>query len=236
MKPLRTIATVTLLTLLASNTLAGCHPAGQSVKPGINDRFRGDVDVGEFVNIFEGEDREIFKHREKIADAVGLEPGMSVADVGAGTGFMTMVFAERVGPSGRVFAVDVAPKFLKHIDAQAKTKGLDNIQTVRCKEDSVALPPASVDLVFICDTYHHFEYPDRTMRSIHRALRPDGLVVVVDFRRLEGISREWVLDHVRAGQEETTREIVANGFEVVLDVPDLPGLEENYLIRFRKAG
>src|SRR5947209_3814252 len=83
----------------------------------------------------------------------------------------------------------------------AQDKGLQNIVGVVCTADSVKLPPGSVDLVFICDTYHHFEYPRRTMASIHQALKPAGQLVLVDFKRIPGVSREWVLGHVRAGQE-----------------------------------
>jgi predicted methyltransferase len=96
----------------------------------------------------------------------------------------------------------------------------------------VRLPPNSVDLVFICDTYHHFEFPFRTMASIHEALRPGGQLIVIDFRRIEGKSREWVLNHVRAGQEVVTKEIVSSGFK---KVGEEKLLKENYLLRFEKV-
>lgn len=225
--------------LLVSLT-AGClqHNAQREAgaKSGINDNFSGTVDVDKYVGIFEGESREIFKHRARILEALKLRPGMAVADIGAGTGFFSMLFAKEVGSDGKVYAVDIADDFLKHIRAVAKQHGLANISTVRCSQDSAKLPPESIDLAFICDVYHHFEHPGSTMRSIHRALRPGGVVVVIDFKRIEGDSREWVLDHVRAGEEETTREIVAEGFEVVRDVPEATYLEENYMVRFRKKG
>ena len=72
------------------------------------------------------------------------------------------------------------------------------------------------------------------MRSIQRALRPGGEVVVIDFSRSQGKSRDWIIKHVRAGREKVTREIIADGFEPVVDGPQPPALEENYVIRFRK--
>ncbi len=205
----------------------------ESVRPGINDTYR-DADVETWVQRFESESREIFHERHRIVEAVGLEPGMDVADVGAGTGLFTGLFAQAVGPVGKVYAVDISQAFLKHIRDRVADRGLDNVETVLCAEDSVDLAAESVDVIFICDTYHHFEYPKSTMRSILRALRPGGRLVVIDFRRVEGGSRQWVLDHVRAGQGLTTVEIVLQGFELLDSVPDMDFLQENYFLRFRK--
>jgi len=87
--------------------------------------------------------------------------------------------------------------------------------------------------VFICDTYHHFEYPHHTMASIHAALGRNGEVVIVDFERIPGVSREWTLDHVRAGKQEVIAEMESFGFDLVEEV-EVPGLSENYVVRFRK--
>jgi predicted methyltransferase len=89
-----------------------------------------------------------------------------------------------------------------------------------------------VDLAFVCDTYHHFEFPQKTMASIHRALRPGGRVVVIDFHRIEGISSDWVMEHVRAGQEVFRKEIEAAGFRLV-EEPKF--LKENYCMIFQKV-
>ena len=223
----------------------GCTGSGlareKSVKPGINDSFKGDVDVSKYEARFEGESREVYKHRQEILDATGLKPGMRIADIGAGTGFFTMLFAERTGAEGGAVAVDIAPNFISHIDKQAKERGLKNVETVLCKEDSVELPDGSVDLVFICDTYHHFEYPRSTLASIYSALRPGGEMVIVDFFRTEeniehlpSDRQDWIRGHVRADRDEVTKEIEAAGFQALLDGPKTPYLTENYMTRFRK--
>jgi SAM-dependent methyltransferase len=129
--------------------------------------------------------------------------------------------------------VDIAPKFIEHIEKTSKAQGLTNVVGVVCQPDCVGLPPHSIDLAFICDTYHHFEFPYRTMASVHRALRSGGKVVLIDFRRIEGKSSEWVLGHVRAGQEVFTREIVSAGFKVV---GEEKFLKDNYFIRFQRVG
>jgi precorrin-6B methylase 2 len=203
----------------------------KSVRPGINDPFQN-PDVTKYVGVFEGESREIFVKRPEIVAACQLKPGMVVADVGAGTGLFTRLFAPLVGPAGKVYAVDIARKFIDHIERTCKEAGIQNVTGVVCTPTSVELPPASIDLAFICDTYHHFEFPSRTLASIHRALRPGGRLILIDFRRVEGQSTEWVLNHVRAGQEVFTKEIVAAGFRVV-DEPAF--LKENYCVRFERV-
>jgi predicted methyltransferase len=208
--------------------------AETSVKPGINQDFLDpQLEVSKFEQRFEGESREIFSQRARIAGLLQLQPGMAVADVGAGTGLFTWMFATAVGTTGKVIAVDIAPRFIEHIQQQATAKGVANVSAILCTERSVELPAASVDLVFTCDTYHHFEYPASTLASIHRALRPGGSLVVVDFIREEGISRPWILDHVRAGQAVVTQEIEAAGFRLER-VEATPFLRENYMLRFRK--
>jgi len=203
----------------------------KSVRPGINDAFKN-PDVKHFTEVFETESREIFAKRKEIFSACKIKPGMAAADIGAGTGLFTLLFAAEVGDQGKLYAVDIAPKFIEHIEKLCKEKGIKNVVTILCKPDSAELPPNSVDLVFICDTYHHFEFPFKTMTSIHRALRPEGRVVLVDFKRIQGVSSDWVMNHVRAGQETFTQEIESTGFKVV-EEPKI--LKENYCLVFKKV-
>ena len=130
----------------------------KSVRPGINDPFRN-PDVKGFQEKFEGESREVYAKRDKIVAGCQLKPGMVVADVGTGTGLFTRLFAKEVGAEGQVFAVDIAPKFLEHVQATSRKAKLKNVTPVLCNPDSVDLPASSVDLAFVCDTYHHFEFP-----------------------------------------------------------------------------
>ena len=204
----------------------------KSVKPGINDPFK-DPNVKEYQGKFEVESREVYSNRKEIVAACQLKPGMVVGDVGAGTGLFTRLFAREVGPKGKVYAVDIAEKFLDHIQKTAKEEKLSNVETVKANDVSSELPANSSDLVFICDTYHHFEYPHRTMASIHKALKPGGRLIVIDFHRIPGKSREFILGHVRAGQEVFEKEIIESGFKKVGEEKEL--LKENYFLRFEKA-
>src|SRR5262245_8365352 len=204
----------------------------QSVRPGINKQFEN-PNVEEFVGRFERDGRDPYDHRQDVVKAIGLKPGMVVADIGAGTGLFTRLFAPLVEPGGKVIAVDIAENFVRHIEQRAKADGMKNIEGVVCTADSVNLPPQSIDLAYICDVYHHFEFPYKTMRSIHRALKPGGGVVLIDFRRIEGVSSEFVLGHVRSGQEVFAQEIIDAGFRQVEERKGL--FKESYFLRFEKV-
>ena len=203
----------------------------QSVRPGVNDMFL-DPDVNDFLLKFEVESREIYAKRSQVVDACKIEPGSTVADIGAGTGLFTRLFSDAVGEKGRVFAVDISKKFLDYIARTNRRDGVKNVDTILCESDSTGLPPESVDLAFICDTYHHFEFPQKTMASLFRAMKPGGRVIVIDFIREEGKSSAWVMSHVRAGQSVFEEEISESGFK---KEDQLDGIfSANYVLVFRK--
>jgi predicted methyltransferase len=207
--------------------------AEPSVRPGANQQYV-DRDLSVWQQRFESAGREIFDQRAAILAATGLRPGMRVADVGAGTGLFTFAFAGAVGPGGRVYAVDIIPKFIDHLKAEARRRRARNVVPVLSRPDSVSLAPASVDVIFLCDTYHHFEFPRSMNRSLFRALRPGGTLVLIDFVRDPARTQKATLEHVRAGQPEVTAELVAAGFVPTAEPAPVPGLKENYFVRFTR--
>lgn len=226
-----------------------CQQPETSVKPGINDRFKSDVVVvGDWIDRFEAESREVYHQRDAIVDAMNLRTGETVADIGAGTGFYSFEFANRVGPDGVVYAVDIADAFVAHIDEQARMKNLPNIRAIQCTDRDVGLPHRSIDAAIICDTYHHFEYPRSTLRSLHRAMRPGGRVYVVDFVRhepdgglddpkwtaLSAARRSWIAGHVRCDRATVIEEFRAAGFKLADSQPARANelLTENYVLAF----
>jgi len=226
-RPLRPLLPLLLLAACAA-------PSDVGARPELNADFRrSDLDVAGFVERFEGESREIAACRDALLAALAPRPGEAVADIGAGTGLFSLPLAEAVGAQGVVYAVEIAPAFLEHIRARADAAGLPWLRTVACDDRSTGLPPASLDAAFICDTYHHFEHPAATLASLRAALRPGARLLLVDFERIPGVSREWVLDHVRAGSAEVRAEVEAAGFRFVRAVP-VDGLSENYVLEFAR--
>jgi len=235
---------IAFLSLVASfSLLVGCQTQRapstsavveeKSVKPGINTEYlKSDLNVSNWVERFEKEGREIYDQRRQIIAAAKIRTGSVVADIGSGTGLFTPMLSAATGPRGKVYAVDIVPNFLKLIEERSAQAGLRNMHTVLCTERSVELPPNSIDSAFLCDVYHHFEYPRQSLASLHRALRRNGEVFLIDFKRVPGVSSDWILNHVRAGQDLVTAEFEAAGFSKV-EVINL--LKDNYTLRFRKT-
>ncbi len=208
-------------------------PRRSKVNPKINEAFKK-PNVRDYVKRFESETRENYAHRHEIVAALGLTPGMAVADIGAGTGFFTRLFADKVGPTGKVYAVDISPRFLEHITAEARKHGQGQVVTILGSQDSTNLPRESVNLVFLSDVYHHFEKPEKALASIHQALRPGGRLVVIEFDRVKGRSSAFVLEHVRASQAVFRKEIETAGFTAIQTLKP-PPLKENFFLRFEKS-
>lgn len=221
--------TLNLAALFLMLGVSGAVAQEASVAPSINQNFKSaDLDVEGWATRFTGESREAFHARMDVLKALGLKPGVTVADVGAGTGLYTRLFAQAVGPKGKVYATDIAPKFLAYIAQNAARDGLKNVETVKGGDRSTNLAPASVDVVFHSDVYHHFEFPDAMNADIRRALKADGRLYVLELAKAGGQS-----SHVRAPKENVIAEIEKSGFKLVEQV-NVPGLRENYLLHFRK--
>ncbi|MDP2869890.1 class I SAM-dependent methyltransferase [Methyloversatilis sp.] len=114
--------------------------------------------------------------------ALALKPGMIVADIGAGTGYLSRRLAGLVAPGGKVLAVDVQPQMIEVLDRLVRRDGLKNIEPWLGSETDVNLPPQSVDLAVMVDVYHELSYPYEVLASVLRALRPGGEVVFVEYK------------------------------------------------------
>jgi ubiquinone/menaquinone biosynthesis C-methylase UbiE len=190
-----------------------------------------DADQAQWADRFEHEGRAIYDNRYAILDELALRPGLNVADIGAGSGLFSRLIAGRVAPGGMVYAVDIAKSMVDHIDKTVKEQQITDITPVLGDPRSPMLAPDSVDRVVIIDSYHHFEFPAEMLAEIRKALRPDGLFVLVDFKRIEGISAPYILKMVRAGEGTFTDEFQNAGFELVERHESIT--PDNYLLKFR---
>lgn len=223
--------------LLFAVTIALAAPvcaAAQSVRPGINDTYLSpDINPEAQNKGFTSENRETFANRMEVAAAIGLKPGMAIADVGAGTGIYEPVFSKAVGVSGKVYAVDISKPLLAFIDKSMKEAGITNVTTVVGSDKTINLPPNSVDVVFTSDVYHHFEYPDAILGNIRAALKDGGQFIVVDYDHVPGVTAPSMLQHVRTDKKTVIAEVTKAGFQPPEEVK-ISGFKSSFFLRFKK--
>ncbi len=145
---------------------------------------------------------------------------MDIADIGAGVGYFTLKFAERTGPKGTVYGVDIQQAMLDRLKQRADAAGLDNIEYVLSEQGDPHLAPNSVDLIFLCDVYHEFRYPQQMARKMHEALRPDGRLVLLEYRG-EDPSIPIYPEH-KMTVEQVRAELEPEGFVLQKPIETLP--------------
>jgi ubiquinone/menaquinone biosynthesis C-methylase UbiE len=165
--------------------------------------------------------------------AMGLQPGMTVADVGTGIGYMLPFLSRRVGPGGRVIAEDIFDDFLASAKQRAENLKLENVTFVKGTETDPKLPEAGLDIVLALDVYHHFDYPEKMLAAIHRSLKPGGKLVVVEYyKRQEAMPEGRALTHIRLDMPDLIKEIEANRFHLIAEQEHVP--DSQYLLILRK--
>jgi ubiquinone/menaquinone biosynthesis C-methylase UbiE len=173
-------------------------------------------------------DREDTQKPHDLVAQMKLTPGMTVADIGTGVGFMLPYLHAAVGPSGRILAEDIFPDFLDKARARAAEKKLDNVEFILGTERDPKLPPESIDVILVLDVYHHFDYPEQMLAGMRAALKPGGRLVLVDFYK-EGFRDPM---HIRLDEHDVAREVTANGFELLSSRPFIEGRQ--YIATFRR--
>jgi SAM-dependent methyltransferase len=132
------------------------------------------------LSIFEDPRRAEKLQIDRVMDLLGIRAGSAVADIGAGSGWFTVRAAQRVGPSGTVYAVEINEDYLSHIRSRAEKEGFSNIRTVLGKEDDPVLANDSVDSILLLKTYHEFSKPINMLLAMRRAMRKDALLGIID--------------------------------------------------------
>jgi len=127
--------------------------------------------------------RDAWQQPEEVLAKLAIKPGESIADLGSGPGYFTLRFARAVGPAGKVYAIDISREMLDYLGKQARADGFANIVSILAEPHDPKLPPASVDLIFICDTLHHISQRPDYYPLLLRALKPGGRLVNIDFEK-----------------------------------------------------
>eukprot|EP00300_Choanocystis_sp_HF-7_P036249 c5187_g1_i2.p1 GENE.c5187_g1_i2~~c5187_g1_i2.p1 ORF type:complete len:263 (+),score=31.56 c5187_g1_i2:110-790(+) len=186
------------------------------------------------------ESREIAKHMNELIEVCKPLEGKVVADIGAGTGLLLQKLHEAVGEQGAVVALDISDGFLALLNERIVSENLsDRVRSQLCFADGLGMEPESIDVALLIDVYHHLEKPRAFVQDIAQCLRPGGRLIMVDIYRLPerqwSHPPEWVLAHVRAGQDEFRAEILSTECFVLHSEPLIEGFRENYIMIFEKA-
>jgi ubiquinone/menaquinone biosynthesis C-methylase UbiE len=159
-------------------------------------------------------DRDKTQKPESVVAALGLKPGMTVADIGTGVGYMLPYLSKAVGPAGKVLAEDVQTDFLNQAKAKIDAAKLSNVSPILGGFTDPKLPPAAVDVELVLDVYHHFDEPSKMLAALAPALKPGGHLVIVEYHKADSpqpghILREW---------SDVRREVEASGYRLLAKI------------------
>lgn len=199
-----------------------------------NTGYKTEEDRARVARNLDNPDRVESQKPVELLEAIGVEPGETIADIGTGVGFMLPYMIDAVGPAGHVYAEDIQDDFLAEAKEKAEAGGWKNITFVKGGENDVKLPANSVDLAFILDVYHHINYPDKTMATVLKAVKPGGRLAMIDFYRSREhprMSEERLKGHIRLDRDGFREEIEAAGFKFDRTFDHLP---YQYVLMFKK--
>lgn len=156
----------------------------------------------------------------KLLKSLALKPGQVVCDFGCGNGYHTLQLAKRVGPQGAVYAVDIQPEMLELLAERAAPRGLENIKPVLATAENAGMPPGTFDLVLMVDVYHELSHPPEVLANVRASLKPEGRLVLVEFREEDGDVP--ILPLHKMSQTQVVQELTANGFKLASQYDRLP--------------
>lgn len=179
------------------------------------------------LSIFEDPKRAEKLQIDRVMDLLAMRTGSVVADIGAGSGWFTVRAANRVGPSGIVYAVEINEEYFNHIRLRAEKEGLSTIRMVLGREDDPLLPEGSVDSILLLKTYHEFSKPIHMLRAMHKAMRKHALLGIID-RKGKG-------DDHGIDSDKVIAEASRAGFELVSEHDFVKPDDMDYFLVFRKT-
>ena len=173
-----------------------------------------------YIAMLDDPKRDAYQKPHEVITALKLKDGEVIADIGAGSGYFTFRFAHHVGDGGRVYAVDVSPEMIVHLNRRIRDLKLNNVVSILAAPDDPLLPDASIDRFFICDTWHHIGRHDQYLALLKKMLKPGGQVVMLDFKKVETPVGPPV--EMRIARDDLVKEMEANGFHVEAEHTFLP--------------
>jgi SAM-dependent methyltransferase len=218
-----------LLSLLLLSS--ACVPAAsaQTARHPVTGRAYAGVMGAAGADWLERPEREVEERPSLAVKLLDLKPGMSVADVGCGSGYYTELISRRIGAQGKVFAVDVQAEMLELLKERVKSKRLANVVPVLGDEADPKLPDGALDLILLVDVYHEFAEPQTMLRKLRPALKPDGRLVLLEFRKEDPAVP--IREEHKMSVKEVRAELEPEGFRFERVLNDLPW---QHILIFRK--
>jgi len=189
-----------------------------------NERYKTAQGRAAVATTLSAADRDKKQRPAELVKAIGVKPGMTVADIGTGVGYMLPHLSAAVGANGTVWGEDIFDDFLQKAKATAQKAGLGNVKFVKGSERSAKLPAGKVDLILALDSYHHFDYPQDMLASFKSALKPDGRLAIVEYYKREGAMSggNSALTHIRLDDADLVKEVEGAGFKLVEEHEHIP--------------
>ncbi|MBX3413063.1 MAG: class I SAM-dependent methyltransferase [Pirellulales bacterium] len=175
------------------------------------------------------EERAREENSPKLLDALKVRPGQVICDLGCGNGYYSLDLARLVGPEGRILAVDIQPEMLHLLELRAKRAKLEHIEPIQGTFIDPKLPEGGVDLVLLVDVYHEFSHPEHMLQGIRRSLKPDGRLVLVEFREEDPTVPIKPLH--KMSRKQILKELEPNGFRLVEAYEELPWQHVMFFVR-----
>lgn len=166
------------------------------------------------------ESRQREEDCQKMLENLGVKPGMTICDMGCGNGFYSLQLAKMVGNEGKILAVDIQSEMLRLLKARAEEQGIENIELVLGDIDDPKLPEGKVDLIMCVDVYHEFSHPEEMLAGMRKSLKPDGMIVMLEFRMED--PKVPIKTLHKMSKKQILREYKLNGFQLVKEFDGLP--------------
>jgi len=206
---------------LALAAVSIAAPAGaQSATPSQHEMHQRHGDPKAYIASLDDPARDAYQKPDEVMKALALREGEVVADIGSGSGYFALRFARAVGEKGLVYAVDISPDMVRHLNRRLRDEGVRNVVPVLAEPDDPLLPDASVDRFVIVDTWHHVEGPAAYLALLKRMLKPGGQVVHIDFQKRSlpvGPPAE-----MKIAREDLVKQMEAAGFRLAAEHTFLP--------------